>query len=480
MDDLEKLHQLLLLEQNYQQNSRDELWYSGNLRFLLHEAQCLIYDAFYSCNDRETVILASRRFGKSFLSVILCLEYAIRNANVITRFVPQEIKQAWQIVQPSFMKLEQLWPAGLVRYVASEKAWRIGRGSWLYLGGFDSQKDSQRGGEASFIVCDEAGFTNPDEYNYIMRSVLKPQLLTTKGRMLIPSTPSYIPDHPFMSQTVADAQLENRLHKFTIYDNPLLDTEQIEQAKSDCGGEASEAWRVEYLCEVIRSKNIVVVPCWDDKIHVDEWEPRDYNYRCLVGDFGGVTDKTVLHVVAYDYFTPTFGRTHFIDERVYEPNTTTNEITKGLKDLYERWIKPSKAIDQDHTSYLDCPGQLQVDLNKYHGIQIRIPLKDNFHAGVNLLNVDINNDRIRVHKRCKFTAQSFHAARFNEKRTDYIRTPVLGHCDAIASAIYALRHIVKSHTGQADRKPDKQETAYWKQPAMPAREFIAQAMFRRS
>lgn len=480
MDDSVELLQLLEAEVESQKKNKDDLWYKGDLRFLLHDAQKIIYDDFYNRNtERETVLLCARRFGKSFLGLILCLEYAIRNPRVIVRFIPPEIKQAYGIVTPSMGKLEQLWPHGLIQYVASERSWKIGRGSWLYLGGFDSQKDASRGSEASFIVCDEAGFTNPDQYNYILKSVLKPQMLTTRGKMLILSTPSKYPDHPFMTDTVALAKHTGKLHKYTIYDNPMLNAEQIAEAKADCGGEDTEDWKREYLCEVIRSTTITVLPKWDGSL-VQEFEPHPYSYRAIVGDFGGVIDKTVIHAISYHYMGPSSGVVQFIDERVYEPNTSTIEIVAGIKELHEKWIKTGKAERQDEVCYLDCPGQLQVDLNNQHGLNVRIPLKDDFHAGINLINIFINQHRIAVHPRCSFTAMSFESARFNDRRTDYVRNAVLGHCDAIASAIYGIRMIDKTRNGNPDAPVDKQVQAWWnKPPKKDDRAQVANAIFGR-
>jgi hypothetical protein len=480
LDETAFLLKLLEAEEAHQLKSRDELWFKGDLRFLLHDAQKLIYDAFWSTTNRETVILASRRFGKSFLSVVWCLEYAIRNPRTIVRFIPPEIKQAFNIVQPTFLTLEQSWPNGLIRYHSSEKAWQVGKGSWLYLGGFDSQKDASRGGQASLIVCDEAGFTNPDEYNYILKSVLKPQLLTTRGRLVIPSTPSRIPSHPFMSETVADAKIDGRLHTFTIYDNPMLDAEQIEEAKRDCGGEESEDFKREYLCQVIRSASIAVLPRYSADRCVESFELDDHWYRAIVGDFGGVTDKTVIHAIAYRYRSNCDGDVMFIDERVYDANTTTKEIVEGITELHKLYIKTSKAPEQDDTAYLDCPGQLQVDLNNQHNLNVRIPIKDEFHSGVNLINLYINQNRIKLHPRCKFTAMTFEAARFNDRRTDYIRNPVLGHCDAIASAIYGIRMICKDRDGSPIPKVNPEKAAWWKQPVQESsRQQVADAIYGR-
>ena len=480
MDETAELLQLLEAEVESQKKHKDSLWYAGDLRFLLHDAQKVIYYDFYRLNNRETILLCARRFGKSFLGLILCLEYAIKNPRTIVRFIPPEIKQAYGICLPNMGKLEQLWPTGLIQYVSSEKAWKIGRGSWLYLGGFDSQKDASRGSEASFIVCDEAGFTNPEQYNYILKSVLKPQMLTTRGKMIILSTPSRIPSHPFMTETVSDAKLEGRLHKYTIYDNPMLDEDQIAEAKRDCGGEDTEDFKREYLCEVIRSASMSVLPRYSAERCIENFQLDPHWYRAIIGDFGGVTDLTVIHAIAYRYRSNCDGDVMFIDERVYDANTTTKEIVEGIPELHKLYIKTSKAPEQDDTAYLDCPGQLQVDLNNQHNLNVRIPIKDEFHSGVNLINLYINQNRIKLHPRCKFTAMSFEAARFNDRRTDYIRNPVLGHCDAIASAIYCIRMICKDKDGSPIPKVNPEKAAWWKQPVQEtSRQQVADAIYGR-
>lgn len=474
MDDLQLLHRLLRAEANYQLRSKDDLWYRGQLRFLLHEAQRVIYDSYYQTNDKETVILASRRFGKSFLGVILCLEFAIRNTSTITRFIPPEIKQAWQILMPTMMKLESSWPTGLVRYVANEKAWRIGQNSWLYLGGFDSQKDAQRGGEASLIVCDEAGFTNGEEYNYILKSVLKPQLLITRGRIVHLSSPSREPDHPFLQETVTEAQLANKLHRYTIYDNPMLTAEDIESAKRDCGGEHTFAWRTEYLCQIVRDATLMVVPCWSPKF-IGEWEPETWHYRVIVGDMGGVTDKTVLYALACDYDV-TKPRIWVLDERVYEPNTTTRDIAQGFRELTALWMDSCTLEDKDDVAYFDCPGQTQVDLQSEHKLSVKLPIKDNFHAGIGALNDLVSASQLWVHKRCTFAAMSLNNGRLNERRTDYMRTEALGHCDGIAALIYGIRHINTKTNGKPPDYVDREMQAYWKQEKSNRRRIVGAAI----
>ena len=142
-------------------------------------------------------------------------------------------------------------------------------------------------------------------------------------------------------------------------------------------------------------------------------------------------------------------------ERVYEPHTGTDEIAKGIKELVQlkenlaenaypnRPDDPTLEMhghrDQEVPIWIDCPGQVKVDLKKHHGIDCKLPLKDEFSAGIKLINYEVTNRRLNVHNYCRFLHKSLAEAKFNERRTDYERSPALGHCDGIAALIYFLR-----------------------------------------
>lgn len=448
MDDFIEFLALEALERQEALKNRDADWNAGNLRFLCHEAQCVIYDAFYRNKWRETGIIASRRFGKSTLGFILCLEYALRNPYTIARFIPPEVKQAWQIVLPIWGKIQRAAPKGLVEYMAADKAFRVGQGSWIFLGGFDSQNDAQRGGEASFIVCDEGGSTNPEQYLYILRSVLLPQLLDTKGRMLHLGTVPPDLAHPFLTETIHKCEVNECYFEFTINDNPRLDEEQRQQAIEDCGGEDTEEYEREYLCKRIRTPHLMVVPKFNETFAVRECGFPQFAWWHVAGDWGGVTDKTVIYAGWYDH---RHWQNIIWDERVYDPHTPSDEIAAGIKELiaykdrlfanqFPHDLKYKGGFrEQEVMCWLDVPGQVQVDLRQQHGLQVRVPLKDDWAAGIRMLNTTVNLNRLKIHPRCKFLTQSLREGKFNLKRTDFERTGALGHCDGIAAAIYWIR-----------------------------------------
>jgi hypothetical protein len=388
---------------------------------------------------------------------------------------------------PTWAKLQQRAPRGLIEFKKSEQAFRVGQDSWIFLGGFDSQADAQRGGEASFIVCDEGGSTNPHDYNYIVKSVLKPQLLDTKGQMLHLGTVPPDLSHPFLMDTVDVAEIDGRLFTFTIHDNPRLDAEQKQQAIDDCGGEDSEDYRREYLCERIRARGLMVINDFESFI-CREWPFPKYAWLTIVGDWGGVQDKTVFVLGNYDFKEE---RYHVWAERVYPPHTGTDEIAAGILELQaikknlaenfhpDRPDKPELAMhghrDQEVPVWIDCPGQVKVDLKKRHNIDCRLPLKDEFSAGIKLINWAITNRKLFFHTACRFCMKSLEEAKFNERRTDYERSEALGHCDGIAALIYFLR-MASLENPNPKPKRNYETTFYTKESEQHAYKRVGDAM----
>ncbi len=77
--------------------------------------------------------------------------------------------------------------------------------------------------------------------------------------------------------------------------------------------------------------------------------------------------------------------------------------------------------------------------------------------------------RILVHERCKFLRLTLRSGTFNSNRTDFIRTSALGHCDAAAALMYALRLQNKLNPFAAAQMPGglRYDDATSFQPARP-------------
>lgn len=413
-----------------------ELWRRGDLSYKYHAGQKHIMSVIDALDPsvREILLFISRRWGKSFLGSLLAIQTA--QAKWFRRVLimgPTE-KQTKEIINPIFQKIKLDDYENLLKETKSESKWKIGK-SEIQLAGFDTAIESVRGQEFDLIILEEpasAKITRED-YDYIIKSVLRPTLMHTKGRIIYMTTPGKNADHPLHVVTIPKTQASGSFFKFTIEDNILLTKEEIEAEIEDMGGRDDPSVRRELFCEILRDEASLAIPKFDVNMNVQEFELPELFHCWVAGDFGGVRDKTVLHLWAYDFKN---ARKLIIDELVFDRNTPTSEIALQLFTM-------EKKYGQDGISrWIDCPGQTRVDLQNDHGLIVNLPLKQkgSFEAGVNQINLACMDRSVLVHPRCKFTIMTLENGRTNKQRTDYERTEDLGHCDALASMAYGLRH----------------------------------------
>jgi len=87
---------------------------------------------------------------------------------------------------------------------------------------------------------------------------------------------------------------------------------------------------------------------------------------------------------------------------------------------------------------MDAPGQLLIDYSSL-GLPAALPQKDDFGAGLLLLNNSFYNNTTVISPKCALLIRTLEGGLLNKQRSDYERSESLGHCDAVAAAIYALR-----------------------------------------
>lgn len=380
--------------------------------------------------DNETNLFVLHSEGlithNSHLGVLLAVEDCLRFPERCILIVGPTIQQVREIVAPRIRKIAQDAPPGLVNRTKSENKWYIGQ-SELVLGGFDQSASAQRGKTVQNIYVEEIVDSHPDDYIEAMRSDLGPALThSDSGKLVFLTTPPKIPDHPFIQDTMVKAQLHNTFFKFTIDDNVQLSERQYQDCVERAGGKNTIDFRREYLCEIVRDPTKIVVPGFDKEKHVCTFPlPTKYNMHVTI-DWGGVRDKTVALLHCYDYASDL---DLILDERVFDANTATSEIIAEL-----RGMEGEEAV----TRFADVPGQLLVDLNS-GGYITNAPIKDDWKAGINQMNVRFSTDKVKISPRCQFLIMSLESGTFNKTKTDFERTSALGHCDALAALMYGLR-----------------------------------------
>lgn len=435
-------------------------WYRGSLSWKLDALQRRISEIVKSNPQAKKIcLLCSRQIGKSFWSVAHSMEGLIANPGTITRIVAPTLSNCHDIVNDNLARITSDAPEGLVNKRRSEMRWEFGNGSSLRLGALERAHvdDMNRGGNASLIIYEECGFVKGDDFLYGVNSVLGPQLLRSNGREIFVSSPPEDPDHPLITTIKPECESLGTFFAFTVLDSPSITPQQIVEAavRSGCdltkefidavkdgkvvsanvhdwarrtGSTFSDAFKREFLAEVIRPTTLMVVPDFSDTVrHVAAFDdPMACNWSVTI-DWGGVRDRTVALLHTYDYMA---NLDLIRDERAFPPNTPTADIVSSLRAAWDHY--------RIETKWADVHGQTQVDLEQL-GYSVNIPQKSDWLGSVQAMAVKFTLNRILIDPRCQFLRKSLKAGMFNRSKTDFERSEKLGHCDALAALMYAVR-----------------------------------------
>lgn len=448
------------MDEEHKTKVRHELWRLGLLEWLLWPQQRTIYRKIRSNeSDGEFVVmLCARQFGKSYLGTVMAIEDCIRHPESLVIIVGPTSKQTTDIVVQAIKKIEKSAPPGLIRRSKSESRWYIGS-SELLIGGFELNTATRHRGKTLVnIYVEEVVDSNPDNYNESIKSDLGPALTHSHGgKFIFLTTPPKIPDHPFLTETVPNAMLHDAFYKYTIHDNEQLDQRQYAACVERCGGEETIEFRREYLCEVVRDENVVVLPAFNTNLHVQAFEEPVYCHYQVAIDWGGVRDKTCAVLMSYDYTTDT---DLILDEFVWDANTPMSKIVPSLM-IWEEKYKIQKRV-------ADVPGQVQVDLRETFQYDITAPHKLDWMANVNSLNLRFALNKVKVQPHCKFIVANCQSGTFNKQKTDFDRSNALGHCDGIAALMYGSRSLDRTNPFPVNGASD----SYFVKPKLAAAPII--------
>jgi hypothetical protein len=440
--------------------ARALLWKQGRLRWKLHAAQRIIYDLVKNLppEQREALIFCARGFGKSFLEVVLALEDCLQNPNVQVAIIGPSLKQAKKIVAPLIKLITKDAPKGLITQHRATDTWHMSNGSFLSVGGFDTILESFRGQTLFNIYMEETGFAKADleEYEYMVYSVLMPTLRSRiGGRIAHFTTPSRVVDHPLHTWTLPQCKLAGAFYKFTIEDNPLLSTTQIEREIQTLGGRGSVTCDRELFCEIRRDDSITVVTTFDEKRHVQAIEPSHQLVWAVGGDLGYTDDLSAFARGGYDH---NLGKVIVRDERWFKPETASSKIVQDLGgwDSEERWRFPGYVKPLDPSTHIvDIQGNTRTDMSAL-GLSTVEPEKDKFDSTITFIRNEFYNDRLVIHPDCKLLIETLRSATFNKHKTDFQRTSALGHADMLMALVYLLRSV--NRTTDLRPRPSRLDT----------------------
>lgn len=413
-----------------------------------------LYNKFKTSKYRKVVWNCSRRLGKSFTLLIVALEYALQNPNTQIKYAVFTAVQGQKIILPTIRYILEDCPEDLKpNYVKNDKCFYFKNGSIIQIEGTDEGNAEKLRGTASHLsILDEAGFM--DDLDYVINDILLPQALTTNGRLLIASTPSKSPSHPFTG-LVMEAQKNDSYIKKTILDavhdiqndpphlKSRLNPDIIEELKQASGGENSTTWRREYMCEIVLDSSRAVVPEFNEKIEkasVQEW-PRPSMFDTYTSLDLGFVDYTAALFAYLDFKNNKL----VIEDELWMngQEVTTKNLADSVKEAEKRlWCDPQTGMELPVYLRVSDDDLLTLnDLYRQHGLTFIPTRKDNKETAINELRMRIGAGDIIINPRCKNLIYQLKTATWSKNRKTFDRSPDAGHYDLIDALIYLVRNV---------------------------------------
>lgn len=419
----------------------ENAWKQGIIHWKLDKTQEELY-SFIKNNDNKIIVVgSSRQLGKSFLLCTIAIEECMRTPNRVVKMIAPEVKMIKRILRPLMREILADCPEELLpKERPVDHIYKFSNGSEIQIAGTDNgHAESLRGTKAHLCIIDEAGFCS--DLEYIVKSVLLPTTTTTGGKIILSSTPSKSNDHDFI-KFWQKAELEGAFIKKTIYDNPRLTIDQIEELANAIGGVTSVAFRREYLCELITSEEDAVVPEFNAELKqeiIKVWARPPY-YDAYASMDIGFKDLTVVLFAYYDFKN---GKIIIEDELV---TNGSKFITDNFaKDLIAKesslWIHPvTREIKTPYLRVSDNNNLILLnDLQVQHKLNFLPIAKDNSDAALNNMRMMLKQKKIIINPKCKTLINHLENGIWNKARSSYTRSQDSGHFDAIDSLKYLCR-----------------------------------------
>lgn len=346
------------------------------------------------CDTRFRVVVAGRRFGKSFLSM--------NEMAKIARF-PQ--KNVWYVAPTYRMCRQIIWDQfkdklnainWLRKSNETDLTLTLANGSKISLRGADNP-DSLRGVSLDFVVFDEFAYIDERAWQEIIR----PTLSDKQGKAMFITTPCGITNWAYdLYQKGKDTNETGwSSFQYTTLDGGFVPDWEIEQAKQDLD---ERTFRQEYLADFTTATNLVYYS-FDRALNIKQFNKPIPDIIHVGMDFNVGMMSAVL-------FAQEGNRIHAFDE-IALSSSNTQEVVEELRTRYPTqkiFVYPDPAGAQRKTS---ASGATDHTILANAGLVVKAPRAHNpVRDGNNAINSKLKNMKNEatffIDPRCKKTIES--------------------------------------------------------------------------
>ena len=284
-------------------------------------------------DSRFRVVVAGRRFGKSYLSINELARFCVK-PNQKCLYVAPTYRQAKTVIWDDLKT--KLYAVNWVKKVnESDLSILLVNGSKISIRSSDN-KDALRGAKYNFIVLDECADMDPDTFF----TVLRPTLSDTKGHCMFIGSPKG--RNWFYDLWIQAGATEDwSAHQYTTIEGGHVDQEEIDSAKRDMD---ERQFQQEYLASFVDYAGVIYYSFTE--ANVTPFNRNNLSARDPI--YVGI-DMNINPMSAVVGYINKNGVLHIIDElEIYSSNT--NELVQEIKTRY-----PHRLIN----AFPDASGQAQ-------------------------------------------------------------------------------------------------------------------------
>ena len=373
---------------------------------------------------RFKVVVAGRRWGKSYLSLMWLLTKEIQ---------PNE--RRW-IVGPTYRQLKNTsWPilrAVMRQYEGAvinetELSIKLPNDAEISLKGAE-QENNLRGSGLDMVVMEEFSYIKPHVYE----EIIYPMLTTTQGETLFIGTPNSF-DHLYDYYLRGQSDTDWKSWQFTTLQGGFVPEEEIERAKSTMD---EPTFKTEFLADFVSTGNRAAYN-FDRKVHVKQAEELTANL------FWGL-DFNVSFMTAVLACEYSDGTIHYFDE-IRLSNSNTEQLAQAMKKVAPNInVFPDSSGRARSTTSNKSDHIILMD-NGFNVIARKAnpPIIDRL-AALNRMLSDANGKvRMTVDPKCIYLIKDLEQVqRSRDGKIDKIKDISLTHALDACSYYIALKHPV--------------------------------------
>lgn len=387
----------------------------------------------FTCKDRYRVVVAGRRFGKSYLSGLELFNFAVMNRNSQCWYVAPTYRMAKMIQWP---QIKTIIPKHYIRKInEADLTIELINNSKIFLKGTDNP-DSLRGAKISFIVLDEFQDISMDAW--IM--VLMPACADAKAPALFIGTPKGF-NHFYDLWLKGGVDNGWTAFQYTTAEGGNVDEEELEMAKHNM---SPRQYAQEFLASFETLSNRIIY-AFDRQTHLNtknDWDGKrplhiglDFNVSIMAGIVSYIDDDKTIRI---------------FDEIALE-NSYTVEVAELLASRYPDTpinIYPDPSGKSRKTNAIG--GLSDHNILEGFGFKVVAPKRALNNAdGFANVNMSFKNAKekvsMTVHPRCKHTIKSCEGWTYKKgTETPDKDSGVDHHGDAIKYLVNELNPVVNN------------------------------------